>query len=144
MQTENVVGAVILVLAIAVILVIRLYTSYKDGKRFSLNEFIDLYGDEIVKVLKDSIRILSLKIDNYSSKEEYEKAIIETTVEYIKSNYMTLDVDIGILADIIDSGDIADFVYSVLQKNYKEAFSELSKDIIEGHSELYNKKVLEK
>lgn len=141
MQIENVIAVGILVIGIAIILGIRLYKFKKQGK--TLKDFIDLYGDRVIEVLKDSIRILSIKPENYDTKEDYEKAIIENSLEYIKTNYQSLDIDVGLLGFTIDNDLLTDILYEFLHANYKEAFSVLSDEIIKNNSNLIDASALE-
>ena len=141
MQIENTIAVGILVIGIAIILGIRLYNFKKHGK--TLKDFIDLYGDKIIEVLKDSIRILTIKPENYDTREEYEKAIIENSLEYIKTNYRLLDIDVGLLGFTIDNGLLTEILYEFLHTNYKEAFSVLSDEIIKKNSNLIDASALE-
>lgn len=141
MQIENIIAVCILILGIAIILGIRLYKFKKQGK--TLKDFIDLYGDKIIDVLKDSIKILTIKPESYDTKEDYEKAIIENSLEYIKTNYQSLDIDIGLLGFTIDNDLLTtDILYEFLHANYKEVFSVLSDEIIKNNSSLIDTSAL--
>lgn len=140
MQIENIIAVGILVVGIAMILGIRLYKYKKDGKTF--DEFVNIYGDRIIEVLKDSIRILTIKPENYSTRDEFEKAIIENSLEYIKTNYQSLDIDIEWLGYLIDNDMMTDILYNFLHANYKEAFSILSDEIIKNNSNLIDTSAL--
>ena len=140
MQTENIVAAVILIILVGVVIGVRFYKLRKEGK--TLEDFISMYGNCIIEALKDSIRILTLKIDNYKTKEEYEKAIIDATVVYIKTNYTTLGIDVGFLENAINNGLLTDIIYNIFNKNYKEAFSDISTEIINTHYDLYDTETL--
>ena len=138
MQIENIIAVAVLVLAVGSVLGIRFYKLYKENKNVSFDDFIDLYGDKIVEVLKDSIKLLTIKPENFETKEQYEKAIIKDAVEYIKTNYGELNIDINLLGLVIDNDTLSNIVYQVLHNNYKEAFSILSNDVILHNINLYD------
>lgn len=140
MQIENIIAVGIALVGIAIIHGIRLYKYKKEDKSFG--DFVDAYGDQIIEVLKDSIRILMIKPENFESKEDFEKAVIENSLEYIKTNYQALNVDIGFLGELIDNDMLTEVLYKVLHANYKEAFSILSDEIIKNNSNLIDTSAL--
>lgn len=138
MQIENIIAVAVLILAVGSVLGIRFYKLRKENKNASFDDFIDLYGDKIVEVLKDSIKLLTIKPENFETKEQYEKAIIKDAAEYIKTNYGELNIDIKLLGLVIDNDTLSDIVYQVLHNNYKEAFSILGNDVILHNINLYD------
>lgn len=138
MQIENLIAVGVLILAVGLVIGIKLYKSHKENKNISLDDFINLYGDKIIEVLKDSIKLLTITPEKFETKEEYEKAIIKDAVEYIKTNYGELNIDISLLGIIIDNDTLTNIVYQILHNNYKEAFSILGENVILHNIKLYD------
>lgn len=138
----SIIGIIVFVLAVGIVGGIKIYQIYKkNGKKFNLKEFIDTYGDQIIAVLKDVVTFLKTSENEYSSKEEYEKAIIELTIEQIKQNYKEIGIDVSILS-LIDSDTLANIVYDILHGNAINIFSVLDADYIASHKKLYDEEVV--
>lgn len=135
------VGAAVVVVAVIVIIGIRLYKSHKSGKEVTFDEFIDMYGDQIIAVLKDVIVLLQINIDQFESREDYEKAIISTTIDKLKENAGELGIDAQILG-LFDTKALTEIVYSVFSGNIVNIFSVLSGDAISQNSSMYEDEVV--
>lgn len=135
------VGAAVVVVAVIVIIGIRLYKSHKSGKEVTFDEFIDMYGDQIIAVLKDVIVLLQINIDQFESREDYEKAIISTTIDKLKENAGELGIDAQILG-LFDTKALTEIVYSVFSGNIVNIFSVLSGDAISQNSNMYEDEVV--
>ena len=134
----SIIGIIIFLLAVGIVGGIKIYQIYKkNNKKFNLKEFIDVYGDQIIAILKDIVSFLKTSENEYSSKEEYEKAIIELTIEQIKQNYKEMKIDMSILS-LIDSETLAKIVYDILHGNAINIFSVLDASYIEEHKALYD------
>lgn len=138
----SIIGIIIFVLAVGIVGGIKIYQIYKkSGKKFNLKEFIDTYGDQIIAVLKDIVTFLKTSENEYSSKEEYEKAIIELTIEQIKQNYKEMGIDVSVLS-LIDSETLSTIVYDILHGNAIDIFSVLDANYIAEHKSLYDEEVV--
>lgn len=135
------VGAAVVVVAVIAIIGIRLYKSHKSGKEVTFDEFIDMYGDQIIAVLKDVIVLLQINIDQFESREDYEKAIISTTIDKLKENAGELGIDAQILG-LFDTKALTEIVYSVFSGNIVNIFSVLSGDAISQNSSMYEDEVV--
>lgn len=135
------IGAAIVVVAVIAIIGIRLYKSHKSGKEVTFDEFIDMYGDQIIAVLKDVIVLLQINIDQFESREDYEKAIISTTIDKLKENAGELGIDTQILG-LFDTKALTEIVYSVFSGNIVNIFSVLSGDAISQNSNMYEDEVV--
>lgn len=135
------VGAAVVVVAVAIIIGIRIYKSHKAGQKINFDTFIDMYGDQIINVLKDVIVLLQIDINKFASKEEYEKAIISTTIEKLKENAEELGIDPQIIG-LFDTKALTEIVYSVFNGNIVKVFSVLSSDTIKENSKMYEDKVV--
>lgn len=138
----SIIGIIIFILAVSIVGGIKIYQIYKrSGKKFNLKEFIDTYGDQIIAVLKDIVSFLKTSENEYSSKEEYEKAIIELTIEQIKQNYKEMGIDISVLS-LIDSNTLSTIIYDILHGNAIDIFSVLDANYIAEHKSLYDEEVV--
>ena len=138
----SIIGIIVFILAVSIVGGIKIYQIYKrSGKKFNLKEFIDTYGDQIIAVLKDIVSFLKTSENEYSSKEEYEKAIIELTIEQIKQNYKEMGIDISVLS-LIDSNTLTTIVYDILHGNAIDIFSVLDPNYITEHKSLYDEEVV--
>ena len=138
----SIIGIIVFILAVGIIGGIKIYQIYKkNGKKFNLKEFIDTYGDQIIAVLKDIVTFLKTSENEYSSKEEYEKAIIELTIEQIKQNYKEMGIDVSVLS-LIDSNTLSTIIYDILHGNAIDIFSVLDANYIAEHKSLYDEEVV--
>lgn len=138
----SIIGIIVFILAVGIVGGIKIYQIYKrSGKKFNLKEFIDTYGDQIIAVLKDIVSFLKTSENEYSSKEEYEKAIIELTIEQIKQNYKEMGIDISVLS-LIDSNTLSTIIYDILHGNAIDIFSVLDANYIAEHKSLYDEEVV--
>ena len=138
----SIIGIIVFLLAVGIVGGIKIYQIYKkNDKKFNLKEFIDTYGDQIIAVLKDVVTFLKTSENEYSSKEEYEKAIIELTIEQVKQNYKEMGIDLKILT-LIESETLATIVYDILHGNAIDIFSVLDAEYIVEHKKLYDKEVV--
>lgn len=138
----SIIGIIVFILAVSIVGGIKIYQIYKrSGKKFNLKEFIDTYGDQIIAVLKDIVSFLKTSENEYSSKEEYEKAIIELTIEQIKQNYKEMGIDVSVLS-LIDSNTLSTIIYDILHGNAIDIFSVLDANYIAEHKSLYDEEVV--
>lgn len=138
----SIIGIIAFILAVGIVGGIKIYQIYKkNGKKFNLKEFIDTYGDQIIAVLKDIVTFLKTSENEYSSKEEYEKAIIELTIEQIKQNYKEMGIDVSVLS-LIDSNTLSTIIYDILHGNAIDIFSVLDANYIAEHKSLYDEEVV--
>lgn len=141
MTFENFIALIVIIIFIVIGIVIRMRQKKQDFGEFA-DTFIEMYGDIIINCMKDCVTILTLKPENFTSREEYEKSIIENTIISIKDNYIGMGIDAAHLGFFIDNGIIIDVVYNILHKNYKEVFADLSEEIIKNNIELYDQEKL--
>ena len=132
----------LLVVAIAVVGGVKIYKHYKStGKKFNLTDFIDSYGDKIVAVLKDVVILVRVDQNQFASREEYEKEIIDRALDTIKKNYKSFGID-GAILNIVDSNKLAEIITDILHKNSIDIFSVIDAFLIAEHSNLYPDEVV--
>ena len=146
MQTENIIAVSILMALVLFIYIIRYIKAKKSGsivEPLSIGGFLETYSDMIVQVLKDSVSILIIKMDDYESAEDYEQAIIEETIKSIESNYSILGIQLSHFGNgILDAELLGSIVYDIFNRNYKNIFSELGDAIIKSHTNLIDEQSL--
>ena len=138
----NIICIAIFLIAICVAGGIKIYQTYKkNGEKFNFKDFVDKYGDQIIAVLQDVVKILKVSESKYSSKEEYEKKIIELTIEKIKENYNEIGIDIELLS-LIPAENLSSIIYDILKGNAINIFSVLDDDDVIKNKELYDAEVV--
>ena len=142
MTNLNFLAGLVILIICGIILAIRLYGNHKDGAKLTMDDFIDLYGDNIIEVLKDVIDILKISMNSYSSQEEYESVVIATTINALKEN----SVKFGVPSDIVDLFDtdvLTRIIVTVFNKNKCEAMSVLDSKTIKENANIIDNEVFE-
>lgn len=141
MDTPNIIAVGILVVAAIALIGIRVYKSSKEqNKPITFDDFIKIYGDQIIKILQDTIVILQININEFPNREEYEKAIISITITKLTDNAKEFGIDPNIVK-LFDADALTDVVYTVLHKNPVEIFSCLTPKQVDENKELYEDEV---
>ena len=141
MDTANIIAVIIFVGVIGTIAGISIYKAKKNNKDLTFEDFVAIYGDQIVAILQDVIVLLKIEAEDFATKEEYEKTIISTTINKIKENGVEFGFEMSII-EIIDTEFLTNAIYSILNKNALEIFSVLNYDEITEKSELYSEEVI--
>ena len=142
MTTANIIATIIVVIAIISIISIRLYTySKKNNKKITLDAFMDIYGEQIIAMLKDVVLILQINIDEFDSKEEYERVIINTTIDTIKDNCSEMDIDSKII-NLFDTEALGDAIYKLFNGEKLNIFSVLKPEDIANNTSIYEEEVV--
>ena len=143
MTFENFIVLTIIIIFTIIGIVIKMKQKKQDsGEFFTIDNFIEMYGDVIINCMKDCVAILALKPEKFISREEYEKSIIENTIISIKANYAGMGIYTADLGFLIDNDILTDVIYNILHKNYKEVFADLSEEIIKNNMKLYDQEKL--
>jgi hypothetical protein len=133
MDYLGLISGLIIILAAALIIGIKVYTKKKaTGKRISFDEFIDEYGQQIVNVLIDIIQLLKLDKGSYEDKNEYEYTIISITIDKLKENSVELGIDKDII-EMVDTDTLTGIVQKVLHNELMEIFDESAECVNIGH-----------
>ena len=141
MDTVNIIAVIIFVGVIGIIAGISIYKAKKNNKDLTFEDFIAIYGDQIIAILQDVIVLLRIESEDFATREEYEKKIISTTIDKIKENGVEFGFDITIM-EIIDTDFLTEAIHSILSKNAVEIFSILNYEEISEKSELYSEEVI--
>lgn len=140
MSTPSIIAACFLCLMIALVIGFKIYLNYKKSGqvKLSVEEFIGIYGNDIISTLKDAIYLIQIQPGDFEDKENYEKTVIEYTIDMIKEHYDELGINI----DIIDTSKLAEVVYNVFHANIVEVFSDVDPNLIKDNPEMYDNEVV--
>ncbi len=141
MTTENIVAGAFLLLCIIGIIVLIIVKMKRQKQQISMQQFIDTYGDAIISTLQSVVTILTIDMDKYENKEEFEKAIISTTIDELKKNCVMLGIDRAIL-DLFSTKSLTEIIYNVFKGNIVEIFSKISGKEIAAKPEMFEDEVV--
>lgn len=142
MTNLNFLAGFIIILFGAIILAIRIVSINRRGGKFTMEEFIDIYGDNIIDVLKDVIEVLQITMASYQTKEEYESMVISVTIDALKEN----SVKFGVPAEIVEMFDteaLTSIIMTVYNKSKCEVMSVLSPETIQINEAIIDKEVVD-
>lgn len=124
MDHLGLIAGIVIVAAVAIIIGIKYYKQKKTtGVTISFDEFIDVYGQQIVHVLIDVIQLLKLDKGDYEDKSEYEYTVISVAIDKLKENSTELGINKDII-EMIDTDTLTDIVQKVLHNELLDIFNE--------------------
>lgn len=142
MTNLNIYAGLIIIVFCAIILGIRVYKNRNKSEKMTIDTFIDTYGDQIIKVLQDVIMVLKVSMDDYNSQEEYETAIISTSINVMKENSVEFGIPIEIV-DLLDTDSLTKIIQKVMNENKPDAFSVLDSETITENKRILDENVVE-
>ena len=113
---ENIIATIIFFILMGGIIGIVVYKMSKSIPNMSIEEFIDVYYDNLIDVLKDSVKILSVEPSEYSDREDYLKAIISLAIEELNNNCEGFGID-NTLFELFNPEQLTNFLYDILTRN---------------------------
>ena len=142
MTNLNIYAGLIIIVFCAIILGIKVYKNRDKSEKMTMDTFIDSYGDQIVKVLQDVIMVLKVSMEDYASQEEYESAIISTSINVLKENSVEFGVPAEIV-DLLDTDSLTKIIQRVMNENKPDAFSVLDSETITENKKIIDENVVE-
>lgn len=142
MTNLNIYAGLIIIVFCAIILGIRVYKNRNKSEKMTIDTFIDTYGDQIIKILQDVIMVLKVSMDDYNSQEEYETAIISTSINVMKENSVEFGIPIEIV-DLLDTDSLTKIIQKVMNENKPDAFSVLDSETITENKRILDENVVE-
>lgn len=139
MTNYSIIAGIIIVVICAIIIGIRVYRNRKTI--VDMDSFIDLYGDNIIAILQDVIKVLKIDMASYATKEEYETALINATINALKENSVELGIPTEVV-DLIDTDSLTTIIQKILNSRKVEAFSVLDSETIKKNETLLDKEVV--
>lgn len=139
MTSMNFIAIGVIFVFAAVIIGIRLYQN--RNKKITMDEFIDTYGDNIVKALQDAVRVLKIEMDDFNSREEYEKTIINTTILSLKNSASQFGIPDEII-NLIDTDSLTSIIANCFNENKLNCIDVLGSKTIESHKDIIDPAVV--
>lgn len=139
----NIIVAIVLFVCAAGIIGIKVYQSKQKNQNYDFNNFIADYGDNIVKLLEQSIEIITTTYDpeNYASKEEYENAIICEAIDNLKEHCADFNVPEYII-NLLDTEKLAELITDIFHKNKIEVYSAINVVNVQAFTQFIDSEVL--
>lgn len=141
MSIPNIIAVSILMAAVLTIIGVRIYTMRKNNVKITFDEFISMYGEQIIRVLQDVIVLLQINAEQFEDKETYEKTIISTTIDMLKENSAEFGIDAK-LVNLFDTDNLTEIIYTIFTGNLVKVFSVIDADKIVAKPELYESEVV--
>lgn len=142
MTNLNIYAGLIIIVFAAIILGIRVYKNRDKSEPMTMDTFIDTYGDQIIKVLQDVITVLKVSMEDYESQEEYESAIISTSINVMKENSVEFGIPAEIV-DLLDTDSLTKIIQKIMNENKPDAFSVLDSVTIAENKKIIDENVVE-
>lgn len=142
MTNLNIYAGLIIIVFCAIILGIKVYKNRNKSEKMTIDTFIDSYGDQIIKVLQDVIMVLKVSMEDYESQEEYESAIITTSINVIKENSVEFGIPAEIV-DLLDTDSLTKIIQKIMNENKPDAFSVLDSETITENKRILDENVVE-
>lgn len=140
---ENIIAAAILVVAMACIICLTVYKMHRNNKNLTVDDFLNMYYDELIGLLQDVVALLLINIDEFDDKESYEKTIISTTIAKLEENCADFGIDTS-LFNLFNREILTDKLYTLLHSEKLKVFlNAVPKDVIETKPELYDNDIID-
>ena len=108
-----------------------------------MDQFIDTYGSQIIRILKDVViieqSVLKINPNLFENKEDYEKAIINTALKLIE-NSENFGIDPSIVG-MFDVDTLTNIIHSIFVSHKIDIYSSIEPSDVAEHSELYDEDV---
>ena len=142
MTNLNIYAGLIIIVFVAIFFGIRVYKNRDKSEPMTMDAFIDTYGDQIIKVLQDVITVLKVSMEDYESQEEYESAIISTSINVMKENSVEFGIPAEIV-DLLDTDSLTKIIQKIMNEHKPDAFSVLDSETISENKKIIDENVVE-
>ena len=140
---DNIVAVIIFIIAIAGVIALVVYKMRKGNNEVSIESFLDIYYQNLFCVIQDVVSLLSINVEDFETKEEYERVIISTTIAKLEENCGEFGIS-SALFKLVDKEVLTNVLYDILYTNKVQIFfSTLTEKIIKSKPELYDDEVIE-
>ena len=113
---ENIVATLIFIVLMAGIVALVVYKMKKTNPDTTVEEFVEKYYDNLLDVLKDAVRILSVDAANYANRSEYLTAIINLAIEELNNNCEGFGIDTTMF-ELFNVQQVSQFLSELLERN---------------------------
>lgn len=141
MTDLNIYGGILILVLAGVIIGIKMYRNRKTNP-ISMDEFIDTYGDQVIAVLQDIIKILKINMNDFKTKEEYEEALITATINALKENSIEFGIPVEVV-ELLDTESLTKIVQKILNQHRVDAFSVLDAEDVDKNKNLLSDEVVD-
>lgn len=143
MTQWNIIAGVLIIVFAATIIALQVYKKNKtDGKAMTMDEFLDAYSDNIIKALQSTIDILSVNMDQFDTQEDYEAAIIKTTITKLKENAKEFGLNQNVI-NLFDEDTLTNIIMSCFKKNKVQRFNNLPEKDIMAHTAILDTTIVQ-
>lgn len=143
MSYWNIIAGAAVIVFVAVIIALRVRQNNKNSDTpMTMDSFLDVYSENIIMVLKSTIAILSVYMDDYDTQEEYESALISTTIDALKNNATGFGID-QVIIDLFDTETLTTIITNCLNNNKVKCFEELATKDVMAHTAILDNVVVE-
>ena len=140
---DNYIAALVLLLCVIICIAVIVYKRKKNNQDISLDTFLSMYQQNLINVLQDVVELLMVNIDSFETKEEYERAIISTTITKLEENCEEFGIN-PVFFKLINKDMLSDILYNLLYTNKLSIFlNSLSKETAEATPDLFDKEVVD-
>jgi hypothetical protein len=120
---ENILATLIFIILMAGVIALVVYKMKHNDPNMSIETFIETYYDNLIDVLKDSVKLLSVDVSDYQDRESYLKAIISLAIQELDNNCEGFGIDTTIF-ELFDHEVLTKFLYDILHRNNIFIFEE--------------------
>lgn len=113
---ENIVATLVFIVLMAGIVGLVVYKMKKTNPDTTVEEFVEKYYDNLLDVLKDAVRILSVDVANYANRSEYLTAIINLAIEELNNNCEGFGIDTTMF-ELFNVQQVSQFLSELLERN---------------------------
>lgn len=113
---ENIVATLIFIVLMAGIVGLVVCKMKKANPDTTIEEFVEKYYDNLLDVLKDAVRILSVDAANYANRSEYLTAIINLAIEELNNNCEGFGIDTTMF-ELFNVQQVSQFLSELLERN---------------------------
>lgn len=135
---ENIVATLIFIVLMAGIVGLVVYKMKKTNPDTTVEEFVEKYYDNLLDVLKDAVRILSVDAANYADRSEYLTAIINLAIEELNNNCEGFGIDTTMF-ELFNVQQVSQFLSELLERNNIFVFGDtVTEDQLNSNPDLYS------
>lgn len=142
-ENLNVPAAIVFILAVIGIIALAIYKRRKNDESYTVDKFINENYYNLVGALSNVIEILLINMNDYKSKEDYEKDIIRVTINKLEDNCEQFGVD-PMLFKLINTEMLTNLLFNILHSERVNLFTNaVPQNVIEDNANLYDDDVIE-
>lgn len=140
---DNYIAIAVLISAIIGIVAVVVYRKKQNNETVTISDFINAYHMNIIKALSDVVELLMVNIDSFEDKEDYERAIVTTTLQKIKENCEDFGIN-PVVLNMVSEEVLIDILYKVLYTDTVQVFiNSLTSQTAIDKADLFDEEVVQ-